>query len=65
MKREQFQYEIDYELAQIMTYTSSEVSIRHAIESISQDANTKRKYYQLAKEGFSQLLKLGHIYILK
>ena len=65
MKREQFRYEIDYELAQIMALTSAKVSIREAIESLKIDSISKKKYYQLAKEGFQQLAKLGHIYILK
>jgi SAM-dependent methyltransferase len=65
MKREQFQYEIDYELAFIMTITNSQVSIRQAIESTSFDENTKKRYYQLAKEGIEQLAKLGHVYVLK
>lgn len=65
IKREQFEYELDYELAQIMALTSTKVSIREAIESLKIDSISRKNYYQLAKKGFQQLAKLGHIYILK
>jgi len=56
---------LDYELAQIMALTNSDISIRQAIESLELDPIIKSKYYQLAREGFQQLAKLGHIYVLK
>lgn len=65
IKRQQFEYEIAYELAEIMAIANSEVSIRSAIESLPLDLNIKKSYYQVAKDGFQQLAKLGHIYILK
>jgi SAM-dependent methyltransferase len=65
IKRDQFEYELDYELARIMALTNAEVSIGQAIELLGHDPNMTLRCYQLAKEGFQQLAKLGHIYILK
>lgn len=65
IRRERYEYELDYELTQIMALTNAQVSIRQAIESLQLDPVMSSRYYELAKEGFQQLAKLGHVYILK
>lgn len=65
IRRDNFEYEIDYELARIMELTNSEISIRRAIHTLNLDATNTERYFKIARLGFKQLANLGHIYILQ
>ncbi len=64
IKRGNYDYEINYELANLIMHINSQVSIREAIEKLYYNQDNKEKYYKLAKEGFQILSNLGHVYIL-
>lgn len=65
LKRDHFEYEISYELGEIMARTNSDKSIRSAISSLQLDSADTERYFNISRAGFKLLAELGHIYILK